>query len=63
MTDRFGTRHDFRAKSLEIADAGTTDLRLGGGTPLVLVTCYTFDSIDAGGPLLYVVTAVVDGPA
>jgi len=47
---------------LEIADARTTDLRLDDGTSLVLVTCYPFDAIDAGGPLRYVVTAVVDRP-
>lgn len=63
LTDRSGTRRDFRVESLEIADSRTTDLRLGDGTSLVLVTCYPFDAIDAGGPLRYVVTAVVDEPA
>tara|TARA_S200000501_G_scaffold249877_1_gene234098 strand:- start:524 stop:670 length:147 start_codon:yes stop_codon:yes gene_type:complete len=48
---------------LEVADARTTVLRLGDGTSFVLVTCYPFDAIDAGGPLRYVVTALVDGPA
>ena len=27
---------------------------------LLLVTCYPFDALDAGGPLRYVVAAVVD---
>jgi sortase A len=63
LTDRSGTRRDFRVESLEVAGPRTTDLRLGDGTSLVLVTCYPFDAIDAGGPLRYVVTAVVDGPA
>ena len=63
LTDRSGTRRDFRVESLEIADSRTTDLRLVDGTSLVLVTCYPFDAIDAGGPLRYVVTAVVDEPA
>jgi len=28
---------------------------------LLLVTCYPFDSMDAGGPLRYVVEAHADG--
>ena len=63
LTDRSGTHRDFRVESLEIADFRTTDLRLGDGTSLVLVTCYPFDAIDAVGPLRYVVTAVLDEPA
>lgn len=63
LTDSGGARHDFRVKSLEIADSRTTNLRLSDSTSLVLVTCYPFDAIDAGGPLRYVVTAVADEPA
>jgi sortase A len=31
-----------------------------GDTRLTLVTCYPFDAIRPGGPLRYVVTAVLD---
>ena len=32
-------------------------------TRLTLVTCYPFDAIRPGGPLRYVVSAVLDSPA
>ncbi|MDX1562379.1 MAG: class GN sortase [Gammaproteobacteria bacterium] len=43
----------------EIVDSTHAALKLDADLPmLVLVTCYPFDALTAGGPLRYVVTAV-----
>jgi sortase A len=42
----------------EVIDSRTTQLRLDAESPvLVLVTCYPFDALTAGGPLRYLVEA------
>lgn len=44
--------------SIEIVDSSRSRLRLDAAQPtLVLVTCYPFAALSAGGPLRYVVTA------
>lgn len=60
LTDATGTRSAYRVIALEVADARTTEVRLGTGNDLVLVTCYPFDAVEPGGPLRYVVTAVAE---
>lgn len=59
VTDAAGAIRDYTVTGAEIADARRTRIRLDGAAPrLVLVTCYPFDAVTAGGPLRYVVTAV-----
>jgi sortase A len=50
---------DYRVASIRIVDARheRIDTAIAADT-LLLVTCYPFDAVDAGGPLRYVVTAV-----
>ena len=47
--------HRYRVEDTKIVDSRTTrvDPTLDNGQ-LVLVTCYPFDAIDAGGPMQYV---------
>jgi sortase A len=48
----------YRVRDMAIVDANTTTLPLSSGwEQLVLVTCYPFDSLTAGGSLRYVVWA------
>lgn len=49
----------FEVRALEIIDSRFRELVIEPGTARVsLVTCYPFNSLDAGGPLRYVVTAL-----
>ena len=58
VTDAAGAVRHYTVTGSEIADARTARIRLDrGGSRLVLVTCYPFDAVTAGGPLRYVVTA------
>ncbi len=53
-----GVEHRFKVVTIDIVDSRKGSLLLD--TPLAtlsLVTCYPFDSREAGGPLRYVVTA------
>ena len=56
---------DGAARAYRIVDKRIVDTRRAQGVQasdqpmLTLVTCYPFDAIDPGGPLRYVVTAVV----
>lgn len=48
---------DYEVQSLQIVDASRTSLSVNlTAEVLVLVTCYPFDALQAGGPLRYVVT-------
>lgn len=59
-----GVRYDYWVTRMEIVNADETELRLDGDTSkLVLVTCYPFDALRAGGPLRYVITAERDATA
>ena len=53
--------HQYRIEETRIVDSRTTriDPTLGEGQ-LVLVTCYPFNAIDAGGPMRYVVLGQLD---
>jgi len=49
----------YEVSQLQIVDSSRNDLVIEPGTPrLSLVTCYPFDTLLAGGPLRYVVTAL-----
>jgi len=49
---------------LEVVDSRVQDLVIDPGMERIsLVTCYPFDSLQTGGPLRYVVTALpYEGP-
>ena len=48
---------DYEVQSLQIVDASRASLSVNlTAEALVLVTCYPFDALQAGGPLRYVVT-------
>ena len=52
----------FRVEEVAIVDSRTAAIRVEpGATALVLITCYPFDALVAGGPLRYVVTARAAG--
>jgi sortase A len=49
----------FEVRYLEVVDSRVEELVIDPGVDrLSLVTCYPFDSLQAGGPLRYVVTAL-----
>lgn len=57
-----GTRRRYRVAETRIADSRTGAIELAPRQPqLVLVTCYPFDALQAGGPFRYVVTAIMEG--
>ena len=46
-----------RVTSLDVVDSTLDDLALDTGSgQVLLVTCYPFNALNAGGPLRYVVT-------
>jgi sortase A len=48
----------YQVKTIEVVDSRVASIKTErSGQVLVLVTCYPFDSVMAGGPLRYVVTA------
>ncbi len=51
---------EYRVQALRVVDSDQESLSVDTSTDkkLLLVTCYPFDAILAGGPLRYVVTAV-----
>jgi len=55
-----GETVNYQVKTIEVIDSrvATIDTEQSGQT-LMLVTCYPFDAVVAGGPLRYVVTADV----
>lgn len=58
FTDTQGKRAVFRVSAREIVDSREEALTAGANTRgLILVTCYPFDALRAGGPLRFVVTA------
>lgn len=52
----------YRVASVRVVDSRQEQIELGryDQTSLVLVTCYPFDSVDASGPLRFVVEATRD---
>jgi sortase A len=57
LQDHQGDTHHFRFDRTRIVDSLSTRLTLDGARELVLVTCYPFDAISAGGPLRFLVFA------
>ena len=54
-----GSRRRYRVKETRIADSRDASIGIEQGqAQLVLVTCYPFDAIQAGGSLRYVVRAI-----
>ncbi len=54
-----GIRRRYRVKEARIADSRSAAIEIEQDqSQLVLITCYPFDAIQAGGPLRYVVTAL-----
>ncbi len=54
-----GAWRSYRVETIEVVDASTQSLpKLTGDERLLLVTCYPFNALQAGGPLRYVVAAV-----
>ncbi len=59
MTDRRGVTHRYRAISTQVVHKDLARIVTDdGGHRLVLVTCWPFESLAAGGPFRYVVEAV-----
>jgi sortase A len=57
LSDRETSRW-YRVEERDVVDSRTHQIMLEhGANRLTLVTCYPFDSLTAGGPLRYVVTA------
>ena len=53
------TSRRFEVASLRVADSREEDVQLATDSDaLILVTCFPFDTIEPGGPLRFVVTAV-----
>ena len=54
-----GEERNYQVDELRVVDASRESLSVDNATnALVLVTCYPFDALQAGGPLRYVVTVV-----
>ncbi|AXS83560.1 class GN sortase [Marinobacter sp. Arc7-DN-1] len=63
LQGRNGRWRSYRVENTRVVDSRSELIdtqRLPGGT-LLLVTCYPFNSVDAGGPLRYVVRARAAG--
>jgi sortase A len=53
-----GETVNYQVKTIEVVDSRVATIKTEqSGQVLVLVTCYPFDAVIAGGPLRYVVTA------
>ncbi|MCB1706568.1 MAG: class GN sortase [Halioglobus sp.] len=54
-----GEQRDYRVQAIRVVDASRESLSVDTETnALLLVTCYPFDALQAGGPLRYVVTVL-----
>lgn len=62
LQGRDGRWQDYRVSEARVVDSRSEFIDTGNlpADTLLLVTCYPFDSIDAGGPLRYVVEARAD---
>lgn len=61
LTDMQGRQTAFQVRTQQVIDSRDSKLELYQDSPaLILVTCYPFDGLRAGGPLRYVVTARSD---
>ncbi|WP_082859455.1 class GN sortase [Microbulbifer sp. Q7] len=57
LQDRAGRWHGFRVRGARVVDSETEALPVVDTPGLLLVTCYPFDAVGAGGPLRYLVYA------
>ncbi|AOS95644.1 Sortase family protein [Microbulbifer aggregans] len=57
LQDISGRWHSYRVVGARIVDSEREQLPILAESGLLLVTCYPFDAVDAGGPLRYVVYA------
>ncbi|MFC6634729.1 class GN sortase [Microbulbifer taiwanensis] len=57
LQDSRGRWHSYRVSETRVVDSGREQLPIFAVPGLLLVTCYPFDAIDAGGPLRYLVYA------
>lgn len=59
LTDMEGRQTLFQVQAQQVIDSSSTPLPVSGEVPvLLLITCYPFDALRAGGPLRMVVRAV-----
>jgi sortase A len=56
LTDKTRTTHRYRISQIRIADIRRGPLQ-AAGDGLILVTCFPFEALAAGGPLRYLVVA------
>ena len=64
LTDRAGTTRHYEVVRQRVLDSRAGPLQAGLADGLVLVTCFPFDAVVAGGRLRYVVeAAAVSGGA
>jgi len=59
VQDQVGTVHQYVINAYEVIDE-STPIADANERQLTLVTCYPFDAVLPGGPLRYVVTAIID---
>ncbi len=58
LQSRTGQWNSFSVRDVQVVDSRIARIHFDTkDTQLILVTCYPFDAITAGGPLRYVVTA------
>lgn len=58
LTDMQGKQTVYQVQARQVVDSRHATLADAGSPALVLVTCYPFDTLRAGGPLRFVVTAM-----
>ncbi|WP_281645695.1 class GN sortase [Parendozoicomonas sp. Alg238-R29] len=56
LQDTSGVWQRFRVSHIQIMDTTQQSLRVGNTEGLVLITCYPFSALQAGGPLRYTVS-------
>ena len=57
LQDKHGDWHHYRVVEIRVVDSEREQLPIFAEPGLMLVTCYPFDALSAGGPLRYVVYA------
>lgn len=57
LQDRQGRWHHYRVRGTRVVDSRRERMPIVAGPGLMLVTCYPFEALDAGGPLRFVVFA------
>jgi len=61
LTSPDGHEYRYRVSNIDVVDSRRGSLVLDTDRPVLsLVTCYPFDTLDAGGPMRYVVSAEME---